>query len=71
MKTANQTPKNPHALPVPSSRWADGMTLRDYFANSVLQSKMSTVVIGYLSAKDIAEHCYQVADAMLEERENN
>jgi len=46
-----------------------GMTLRDYFANSVLQGKMSTEFIGYSSDKDIAEHCYQLADAMLKQRE--
>lgn len=62
-------PENPFIYP--NNFYGDdlGITLRDMFANSVLQGKMSTEFIGYSSDKDIAKHCYQLADAMLEARE--
>ena len=62
-------PENPFVYP--NNFYGDdpGITLRDMFANSVLQGKMSTEFVGYLSDKDIAVHCYQLADAMLEARE--
>ena len=62
-------PENPFVYP--NNFYGDdpGITLRDMFANSVLQGKMSTEFIGYSSDKDIARDCYQLADAMLEERE--
>jgi len=47
----------------------NGMSLRDYFANSAMQGKMSAEHIGYSSDEDIAKHCYQLADAMLKQRE--
>lgn len=70
----NNKPKNPQAFPVPSDRWDDGMTLRDYFANSAMQ------VVGtpkfFVGEKEtmenhllFAKHCYQIADAMLKQRE--
>jgi len=46
-----------------------GMSLRDYFAAKVLSGKLSTEYIGYSSSEQIAEHCYELADAMLKQRE--
>jgi len=62
-------PENPLVYPSNLYEKELGITLRDMFANSVLQGKMSTEFVGYSSDKDIAVHCYQLADAMLEARE--
>jgi len=73
METENTKTSNPKAFPsdlyLENGESQKGMTLRDYFANSVLQGKMSTEFIGYSSDEEIAKHCYQLADAMLKQRE--
>ena len=53
----------------------DGMDLRDYFANSVLQSYIKEHLellrenkFGY-SVDSIVDSCYVIADAMLKQRE--
>jgi hypothetical protein len=47
-----------------------GMTLRDYFASSAITSVAARYSIagGSAAAKQIAKICYEVADAMIEER---
>lgn len=88
-----QKPKNPKAFPTllynevsgePNGH-EQGMTLRDYFANSAMQKCVSYKPKGFynwlkwflgfnyegtsVSAKVIAENAYIVADAMLKQRE--
>lgn len=57
-----------------------GMTLRDYFANSAMQTLVSKRDTTYDSrrincdldittARDLTRHAYQIADAMLKQRE--
>ena len=57
----------------------EGMTLRDYFASAVMQSQFSFAEAikevplaakkhGMTSKQYIAFACYEIADAMLEER---
>jgi len=52
--------------------WQMGMSLRDYFAGMALQTCVSKEYMEVLSAEQIAEMiaegCYRIADAMLEER---
>jgi hypothetical protein len=70
-------PSNPSAFPfVDRSEtqntlmaFSDGMTLRDYFANSAMKQ-----IITYHYATDnyletISKQAYQIADAMLKQRE--
>ena len=72
-------PENPPAFPHAADSEKDwleqGMTLRDYFAGQVLAGVMSS----YFMLEDkntgnkptdshVAGMCYQIADAMLEER---
>lgn len=45
-----------------------GMSLRDYFAGQALASFESCDT---LPAKQVAEYCYEVANAMLAEREKS
>jgi len=58
------------------TRWAAGMTLRDYFAAKTLPylGHMQAISInqgeGYHD-NDIATMAYEIADAMLQEREKN
>ena len=63
-------PSNPDAFPHPASPTAevdsDGMTLRDYFAAQVVARMIPDYV--YVPAV-VAEEAYQLADAMLAERE--
>ena len=70
-------PKNPNAFPIalkdnnnPFNSDAKGMTLRDYFAAKAMQSFVS---VWYEDAKNnpetIAKKAYNVADAMLKQRE--
>jgi hypothetical protein len=47
---------------------AYGMELRDYFAAAALQGMLSHSQ-DYARCTDIARVCYQLADAMLKERE--
>lgn len=55
------------AFPVedPGGGQYSGMTLRDYFASQALSSIQNEE-----SPKSQAEYAYRIADAMLEEREN-
>ena len=47
----------------------EGMTLRDYFAAKAMQGNLASWPEDQLfNPKDIAEHAYGVADAMLAER---
>lgn len=51
----------------------EGMTLRDYFAGQALMAcisggGLSDVVAGKLAHETIAEHCYRIADAMIEQQ---
>lgn len=47
-----------------------GMSLRDYFAGKHMQALCSTVFYteGNLLPCEVAEHSYEMADAMLQER---
>lgn len=49
----------------------DGMTLRDYFAAKHMQALCSTKFYtdGNLMPKEVAQHSYEMADAMINERE--
>jgi len=81
----DKKPVNPQAFPVvlPPDKikgWdaeqIPGMTLRDYFAAKAMQSIMDQPIIKLDSTTNdtfeiLAIHSYQVADAMLKERENN
>jgi hypothetical protein len=52
----------------------NGMTLRDYFANSAMEGMISRTdgsFGGYESSNDSAKKCYEIADAMLKQRELN
>lgn len=46
-----------------------GMSLRDHFAGCALSGEASNPGFGYTSFKDAAKWAYQMADAMLDERE--
>ncbi len=73
----NKKPGNPHAFPTTwdtsynaTTQTEDGMTLRDYFANSAMQS----IMVGedykhHKTVEQIAEGAYALADAMLKQRE--
>lgn len=55
------------AFPVPPSTYSNinhGMTLRDYFAGQALAN------VNAVDVTQAAELCYQIADAMLKERDN-
>lgn len=59
------------AFPLPATEWHGsdfGMTMRDYFAAKAMQGELSKSD-GYELPKSIAKHAYEVADAMLKERE--
>ncbi len=43
-------------------------TLRDQFAMAALTGYIANNEFGFMTAKDVAEHCYASADAMLAER---
>lgn len=50
----------------------EGMTLRDYFASQALAVVGDAVTLSTKSfgnAEEIAQWCYRIADAMLEQRE--
>jgi hypothetical protein len=47
----------------------DGMTLRDYFAAKAMQSVIIQDAYEYESAAELSHWAYEIADAMLEERE--
>jgi len=72
----NTKPNNPSAFPNESNDVDyKGMTLRDYFANSIMQSYIKEHLellrenkFGY-TVSDMAESSYLIADAMLKQRE--
>jgi hypothetical protein len=71
MENQEIKPNNPSAFPVSDHRWSDGMTLRDYFANSAMKGiiERNEISYGYSSTYDsIAERAYKMADAMLKQR---
>jgi len=50
----------------------NGMTLRDYFAAKAMEGMISRTdgfFGGYESSNDSAKKCYEIADAMLKQRE--
>jgi len=64
-------PENPFAFPVPLTFQDGGMTLRDYFAAHVAQGMAAfsgTSGTSY-GPHEIAGRSYQIADAMLIQRE--
>jgi hypothetical protein len=67
-------PNNPHAFPMISAQGEysqEGMTLRDYFANSAMQGILSNNELKSLNPNYYVETAYQIADAMLKQRELN
>lgn len=78
----NKKPRNPNAFPTPMETGyeynkdgqtignQEGMTLRDYFANSAMQGSLSSGKIKEgISNDKLAKHFYNLADAMLKQRE--
>jgi hypothetical protein len=62
---------NQNAFPIDHETKNDGMTLRDYFAAKAMQSYIN---LGSLDATNFnykAKKAYQMADAMLVEREQS
>lgn len=83
MSKETKKPSNPPAFPCDFQHTGysmqNGMTLRDYFANSAMQSiiinvnnnaKDGTTSAIYADAGLIAKESYEIADAMLKQREN-
>ena len=67
-------PDNPPAFPVPDMErevWQTGMTLRDWFAGQALAGLLSQPDFDshHDDAEDMARDLYEMADAMLAERE--
>ena len=67
-------PENPSAFPIGKQIQIceQGMTLRDYFANSAMQGIMSSgnaIPIQQHHFYNISEDAYRLADAMLKQRE--
>ncbi len=78
MNTENK-PENPQAFPnttvnadgIICGKSQEGMTLRDYFANSAMQGLLSNSTYKATlpkDAQDLAILTYQIADAMLKQR---
>jgi len=67
------TEKKEYAFPLldeEMTRIQNGMTLRDYFANSAMQSIMvSADYRNHQTAEQISKGAYALADAMLKQRE--
>lgn len=70
-----KNPKNPSAFPTQKKdlneglEWTeDGMSLRDYFAAKAMQGVLSIDVDLDCPPKHIASWSYEIADAMLAER---
>jgi hypothetical protein len=49
----------------------DNITLRDYFAAAAMQGLLTSEIVGDYSNKHVANIAYMVADAMLEERNDD
>ena len=61
-------PKNPNAFPSETvSETYSGMSLRDYFAAKVITGAYQNVSAG--SQSELAKRAYEIADAMLNQRE--
>ena len=61
-----------YAFPIPDKRWADGMTLRDYFAAKAMQGSLSSSNEpngGFADIGSLVRFSYMVANEMLMERE--
>ena len=60
-----------HGQPI-QAVYQHGMALRDYFAAKAMQGELASQRDGYEwhSYEKLAKHCYNIADAMLEERES-
>lgn len=78
MKTEEQKPENPNAFPFSAAYGhpaaCGGMTLRDYFAAKSMSGLMSNPNYGIFNGQNevhipTIEQCYNVADAMLKQRE--
>jgi len=74
MSTENKN--NPFAFPCEKDEPEKGMTLRDYFANSAMQGLISKRCTSHqdneMNPREtfcIAKHSYDIADAMLKQRE--
>ena len=73
----NKKPENPQAFPQTweqngtTDNWENGMTLRDYFANSAMQGIVSLLQkdVEVIYYDKIAIDSYELADAMLKQRE--
>lgn len=65
--------KNPYVFPfvVPSDTpdYSTGMTLRDYFAGQALRARWGDGTA--MTTEDAAQMAYQLADAMLAERDKS
>ena len=59
--------KNPYAFPCERDEPGKGMTLRDYFAAKAITGAWQTISPG--SQSELAKRAYEIADAMLNQRE--
>jgi hypothetical protein len=59
--------KNPYAFPCEKDEPGKGMTLRDYFAAKIITGAWQTISPG--SQAELAKRAYEIADAMLKQRE--
>ncbi len=75
MENETKNPENPPAFPMSTiDGYAyDGMTLRDYFANSAMQGFIAQVIKQKPTQVNLGEYistiAYSIADEMLKERE--
>lgn len=71
MNPENKKPENPKAFPlaltIEHNYAEDGMTLRDYFAAKAMQALISSDPANPF--KTISTSAYEIADAMLKQRE--
>jgi hypothetical protein len=58
------------AFPVPYEVYHEGMTLRDYFAVSILSGLLARESLRTEAKETIADYCFNMADAMLERRKD-
>jgi hypothetical protein len=66
------TPSNPQAFPSDYETTYNGMTLRDYFANSAMQGicvNAGRNSFDFNRIEEISLKAYEIADAMLKQRE--
>ena len=62
-------PVFPLATSSGANKWAQGMTLRDYFAAAALPSLVSKAVdMNHSKWKATVDHAYQIADEMIRAR---